>query len=455
MAVQSELMRTIYAPNVFRAGYRRFASINNIFTPSQKRVIGDGLVHQFIKGGLDNVRGTRNPMADFRNSTSIMADTIKVRWNRDGEDANDFLRLDGTIRTTYYELENITSIPTEDGQKEAVINLTQEKIDQIREDFGSKAAIMRVSERSGIIGTVAATPTNTDGGAYSAGSTTVRIQWGTYGVAIIQRNMVIDIYSTAGTLLFAGAKVDHVDVANEYVFLSRASASSTANFDAVVNGAEIFLSGGRNNGAFSLGEFNKEIIGASDSYIGGKNRSQVANYWLLPTKIRANVTARVVSKQDLDDLGSAMASVIQSRQPYVLRAGIKVEQSLRNAIDAAAFVVFPEGDSREARYANYGAEGVNYQHPVFGTLRIVVDPIMRTNRLEISNISQWMAYHPTSSGSTGVTFLPGENGTLFRRLPSDTSGNGFSLAFQAEAMAFMCDACVKPDEQGVIYNVTG
>jgi hypothetical protein len=449
----STLLREKYMP-LYAEQTTWLSTTNRLFKPSTDIAYGDGINLQVETAYADSARSKRNPLADFDRSSTFVGDKIKARFNDTGDTANDFVRLSASA--------TVTELTQMNGAEQAAVDIAARVFDQILKDIDSKKSVLRNLPRSGRLALVNGTPKNNDkrlyasASSYTSNSTSCRIKVDAGSIGTFQPGRVLDIYNAAGSLLFAFARVTDYNPADNSVGLERdtTQSSATANFNSVADNAEIFLSGGRNQSGFSLGEFFKSEadIGSSDSYIGGKNRSTAANRWLLPTTIGDGDTAVPISRADFNALGTALSYVNpDNRLPYVVRMVPAMHDRLREDVGNDAFITFPINDSREERFANIGVSGLNYQHPQLGTLRLISDPLMQENRVEFLNVDDWIEQN---WGFSGVHFAPGDNGGVFYRMGADVPENGKSLAFKTDAYQFFLDWCKMPRRQGLILNRT-
>jgi hypothetical protein len=446
----SAVIQEQYFPQFVEQINRAGSTTNRLFQPRAEAVVGDGEWFQNETAPSDTVRANTDMLANDQQPRPFTAAKIKVRFNQSDPSTNDFTRFTGVGRVDMWTLEN--------GSGGTIIDIAQRVYMEIFSGYNYRLAMLRNADRTARIATTS-TKTNSDGlysggcSAYTTGSTTCRLVITAGSIAALAQGSVIDIYTTAGVLVFSGAQViscNPADPAGPSLSLARANSSSTANFDNVTTGQYIYFSGEINQGMYSMGAWFSRPT-STDSFIGGVNRFSPANQWLVTTATREGQTARLIQKADFDALANAMNFIQDGTIPIsVAITDIPMNTALREAIGNDALITWPSTGGNEDRYANFGSTGLLWQHPAFGKVSIVSDPLAVSNSVRFMVPDDWIAL---TSRFSGLHWMPGTQG-VWNRMVADTPNTGYGYYFQCDAVAAHCDYCKRPRYQGQILNVT-
>lgn len=458
LAAISAIIQQQYFPEFEKQYYMNGSLEARLFNPADDAVVGDGKTLQVKVARGDTGRTSTDMLADMQQPRNFTANSIKVRFNERDQTANDFTRFTANGRVSHWDIEN--------GSAGLIASVAQTVYEDITEDYSNKLSLFRHLRRTGRVATIITSGkknndalTFADATSYTTGAVTCRIKIQNGPIAGIQVGQVFDIYTSAGVLIFSKAQVTDVNTTDNSVGLMRADSDSTANFDSVTTDHELFYSGTRSAGIYSMGEwFARPVSG--DSFIGGVSRftgTSMSNYrWLLPTTVGEGETAVTIKKADFDSAGDAIGFVAETPMAYVCLTDAKMQTALRQTIGNDAIIINPVDAGNSERFANFGSMGVHYQHPTLGRVVIASTPYAIPNTIRFINPGDWKAL---SYGTKGLRFMPPLGGAggaagMWYRLPAATPNSGAGFFYQIDAVAVHCDFCHNPRRQLQIINRT-
>ena len=274
-------------------------------------------------------------------------------------------------------------------------------------------------------------------------------------IAYFRPGTRIDIYNGASLIAGNVAVTDNnpadLSIGVQYVQGSNPVRNSSGNLFSAASGHSIFYAGERNAGMYSLGSYFSIPATSGDLFIGGVDRAAIANRWLIPVSTRAGASGNAtLTKSMIDDLAVAMGFRDENEQGGVMTCDPLLHQKLRNEYTEAAFLNIPDGDNRLKRFANFGAIGLNYQHPVFGLIKIQADVLHTPNTVRFIVPETWRALY---YGFRGLKMMPGTKGGWYR-LNETTPNTGLSKIWKCDWYALQTDWCSQPWKNGQILNVS-
>lgn len=446
----SAVIQEQYFPQFIEQINRAGATTNRLFKPSGSPVVGDGIWFQNETAPSDTVRLNTDMLANDQQPSPFTAAKIKARFNQSDPTSNDFTRFAGVGRVDMWTLEN--------GSGGTIIDIAQRIYQEIFTGYDFTLARARNANRTLKL-CETSTKTNSDGlysggcSAYTTGATSCRLVITAGSIANLAQGSRIDIYTSGGVIVFSDAVVvscNPADPAGPSVSLARYNSSSTANFDSVTSGQYVYPVGQKDQGMYSMGAWFSRPT-STDSFIGGVNRFTPANQWLVTTATREGQTARLIQKSDFDALANAMNFIQDGTIPIsVAITDVPMNTALREAIGNDALITWPSTGGNDDRYANFGSMGLLWQHPAFGKVSILADPLAVSNTVRFMVPDDWMAL---SSRFNGLHWMPGTQG-IWNRMVADTPNTGYGYFFQCDAVAAHLDYCKRPRYQGQILNVT-
>lgn len=434
---------------------RMSGTLGRLLKLAGEPVSGDGKTWQNEIQKYDSVRGSTDMISDFASPGQFVPLNVKVRWNESTPASNDFIKLSGSGQTSIWEVSGATNNGT-------IIAIAKRLLDQLTADFGEKRAIYQNITRSARLALVNGAPKNNDANTfascttYTAGSTTARILVDNGSLAFFKPGVILDAYTSVGGLDFTLMVVTDVNYGDGSVGLGRYSSDSSTNFDQLADNDEIFLNSTRNMGAYSAASWYSLPV-AGESFIGGVDRTSANYRWMYPTTYvptGATATAPVpIQTAFFDSL--ALSMQYAQDDPYRLTPIIMpldISQSLRTKIGNDAFVPFTAlGQDMQKRYADFGITNLNYQHPAFGMVSLMSDVFATPGTVRFYNPSTWLSLQ---YGTRGLQFMNDGDIGMWRRLPSNVAGNGYSMIYRCEAYETLAVYCTNPYKNGQIINVT-
>lgn len=447
----SSIVQETYYEKYLEQHDRMSGQLGRLVRLAGEPVTGDGKTWQNEIQKYDSVRGSTNMISDFATPGTFVPLNVKVRWNENSSSANDFLKLSGSGQTTYWEVTRAADAGT-------IIPLAKHILDELVRDFGEKRNIYLNVGRSARWALVNGTPKNNDAmtyascTTYTADSTSCRIQVDNGAFAFFKPGSVLDAYTSAGVLSFSGMVVTDANYGDLSVGLGRYNSDSTANFNNLADNDEIFLSGTRNQGAYSPAAwFSTPTSG--ESFIGGVDRTGVNYRWMYPTTYSPSSSAVPIQTSYFDQLALNMG--FSQDDPYRLTPVLcepAIAQSLRTKIGSDAFIPFTSLDDKmRERYASFGILNLNYQHPSFGMVSLMPDPFATPGTVRFFNPETWLSLQ---YGKKGLQFMNDGTMGMWKRQESTVPGNGGSVIYRCEALETLCTYCTNPFKNGQIINVT-
>ena len=451
----SAIIQQQYFPEFTEEAPGRFGSVvNKYFKPSMDAITGDGKTMQVEIAPGDTVRFGTDPLGPFASPDVFQAGSIKVRFNKATPTSSDFSHVSASCQTNDIDLEV--------AGRGSIIDFVERMFKQVMPEYDEKLAVHRHLARSATVGTVADTPkqnnafnmsqatsgsvTNTTGARFtvSAGS-----------ISYFRTGTRIDIYNGANLVVGNVAVTDSnpadLSIGVQYVSGSNTVRNSTGplTLTNVASGHSIFYSGERNAGMYSLGAYFSAPT-ASESFIGGVDRTTSGYRWMIPVTTRPGLTASTLTKSMVDDLAIAMGYRQEDEYGVVVTTSPDLHQKLRNEYTEAAFLNIPDGDNRLKRFANFGTMGLNYQHPVFGLVKIMSDVLHVPNTVRVIVPETWRSLY---YGFRGLKMMPGTKGGWYR-VTETTPNTGLSKVWKCDWYALQTDWCSQPWKNGQILNVS-
>lgn len=436
---------------------------NKYFKPAAKPIVGDGLTKQYKYGKQDSVRFARDPLGDFAPARTFTPGTVKIRWNKDDLTQHDFNTMSAAVQ--------VDDIDKRIKGAGSIIDYAQELVDDISRQEESKLAIHRHLPRTGQVALVnSATPARNDRLFFSDATATASntnglrviidngsiaaLPAGTYidiinpstGVARASNVMVTD--NNPGDLSIGVAYIQDATIigtGNISTMQSSGDLSTVADNDVIVYSGEYNV-----GGMYSLGAWFDTPAKTGDSFFG-KDRNNQLYRWMVPRSTRQGATAATLTQSMFDDQANAMALTMEEiNDGFAWSMGIRMHTALRNLLGETAFRPIDPTSPDAKRYMTFGQIGLNYQHPAFGLVKILQDPLCPENVVRIINLGTWTTYH---YNWTGLTSVPGMVG-MWYRMPQSTPNSGLGKMWKADWYGNVCDWCEKPFANGQITNVT-
>lgn len=449
----SAIIQQQYFPEFTEETPGRFGSTTNkYFKPSMEPISGDGKTMQVELTQGDTVRFGTDPLGAFASPDMFQAGTLKVRFNKQTS-ANDFSHVSASCQTNDIDMEL--------NGKGSIVDFVERMFKQIMPEYDEKLAVHRHLSRACLVGTVSGTVTLNNAPNITQATGTPTIAGGARfvvtggSIAYFRPGTRIDIYNgtnkVAGNVAVTDSNPADRSIGVQYVSGSNPVRNSTGTLVGLTAGYNIYYTGEYNAGMYSLGAYFSSPAITGDSFIGGVDRAAAANRWLIPVTTRAGASSNAtLTKSMIDDLAIAMGFRDENEQGGVMTCDPDLHQKLRNEYTEAAFLNIPDGDNRLKRFANFGAIGLNYQHPVFGLIKIQADVLHTPNTVRFIVPETWRALY---YGFRGLKMMPGTKGGWYR-LNEVTPNTGLSKIWKCDWYALQTDWCSQPWKNGQILNVS-
>ena len=449
----SAIIQQQYFPEFTEESPGRFGSqTNKYFKPSMDAITGDGKTMQVEIAPGDTVRFGTDPLGAFASPDMFQAGTVKVRFNKQTTD-NDFSHVSASCQTNDIDLEV--------AGRGSIVDFVERMFKQIMPEYDEKLAIHRHIGRSALVGNVNGAVKQNTTFNYSqstSGSVTnatgARFIVSNGSISYFRPGTRIDIYNGATLIAEKVAVTDSnpadLSIGVQYVSGSNPVRNSAGNLANVADGYSIYYSGERNAGMYSLGAYFSIPATSGDVFIGGVNRAGNSYRWMNPVQTRAGATSAVLTKSMVDDLATAMGFRQEDEIGGALTCDPLLHQKLRNEYTEAAFLNIPDGDNRLKRFANFGASGLNYQHPVFGLIKIQADVLHTPGVVRFIVPETWRSLY---YGFRGLKMMPGTKGGWYR-VTETTPNTGLSKIWKCDWYALQTDWCSQPWKNGQISSVT-
>jgi hypothetical protein len=450
----SAIIQQQYFPEFTEEAPGRFgAVVNKYFKPSMDAITGDGKTMQVEIAPGDTVRFGTDPLGPFASPDVFQAGSIKVRFNKATSTSSDFSHVSASCQTNDIDLEV--------AGRGSIIDFVERMFKQIMPEYDEKLAVHRHLSRSATVGTVADTPKQNNSFNMSqatSGSVTnatgARFTVSAGSISYFRPGTRIDIYNGANLVVGNVAVTDSnpadLSIGVQYVSGSNTVRNSTGPLalNNVASGNSIFYSNERNAGMYSLGSYFSAPT-AGESFIGGVDRTTSGYRWMIPVTTRPGLTAATLTKSMVDDLAISMGYRQEDEYGVVVTTSPDLHQKLRNEYTEAAFLNIPDGDNRLKRFANFGTMGLNYQHPVFGLVKVMSDVLHVPNTVRVIVPETWRSLY---YGFRGLKMMPGTKGGWYR-VTETTPNTGLSKVWKCDWYALQTDWCSQPWKNGQILNV--
>jgi hypothetical protein len=440
---------------------------NKLFKPMMEEITGDGKTLQVEIRRPDSVRPMSNALADFENPDVFEEETIKVRFNKKTTANSDFTRISGSCQTNL--------IDVKEAGKGSIIDLVERMVRQIVPDWEHKVAMLRHAPSTGRIAIVNGTPRENDHWEFDSTTATadntdgIRFQVDNGSSANFYEGLYVDFWdptnlnysaqniriegkiNTSDSETTSGVGTPSIGGAFITSGRNRLSSGDLAN---VADNDEIYMAGAKDEGMYSFGAyFGRPASDGTDSFIGGKDRADTDNQWLLPLTLREGASANVqVAKTHFNQLARAMAwEEDEVRDSMVTMMALDLHDTLRDAVGEDSFINIPTNDSRLERFANFGSVGLNYQHPTLGIIKLLGDPMALENTIRFFQPDTWKTLY---YGWRGLEAVQGGDIGDWYRMSADATGAGKGAILKKDFWSLCMDFCFSPWMNAQINNVT-
>lgn len=450
LALVSDMFNEVVSPDLLEPPMALGGWTSKTFNPKNDAITGDGKTYKIRYQRSAPATATRDMLAEFGDADPTAVSEYRIRFNQSDQSASDFGRISAPVQVSIYDIQN--------KGKGAIIDLVETLVSDFKKDIRNQKNLWRNVGQTGVLCLVNGTKKNNDAqemalcSAYTTGATSFRANIDNGPIARLSPGMRVDVYS-GSTLVADRLKVTDVnpfDVSGPSVGFEIQSGSTIANCDGVADNTKIVIYNSFNQGPITLEDWMSGPTATSESWIGGIDRTSKKYRQLIVPRMRYGSTAATIGKTHLDDLMIARGYLMEDDDITVIRANPELDQTLRNQIEAAAFITMPGDTERRKRFAQYGTSGFTYQSPN-GIVSLQTDPLMLPDRFDAYCFEDW---YECTYGPSGVQIMPGDGGMgNWFRMASATAGGGRTVIFRMEAMQLFVDRCQRPQCQARVLNL--
>lgn len=450
----SEIVQQDYMETYFEHYPARFKNVTNkCFKPEPMAVSGDGINMQYELGPADSVRFQTNPLGNIANPQNISPGTIKVRWNQSNTALHDFSQVTARCQFDIYTIENRSA--------GTIVNLAQRIYKDVQGDFDGKMAVLRNSPKSGQLALVNGGPVGADRETYADATTSasnangmcVKIDSGP--ISAFLPNTRVDFIRPSTGAVIAGNVIitdipNYVEKSFRVAFVTSGITGelSTGNLANVNDNDIIVYSGMYGQGIWSFGAY-FSAPAEGESFICGVDRTDTGYGWMIPQRI--NAASGALTKTLFNTAAQAMGYLSEDpMSAVVFKTDPTQHDRLRAELGEESFFQLPISDSRAERFMNFGSIGLNYQHPTFGTVKIMADALSSPTRVDILTNGTWKAL---SYAWQGLRILPGDGGGHWYRMSQSAPNTGKGLIMAADWAGNVCDFGTMPWKNGCIHTL--
>jgi hypothetical protein len=452
----SEIFQTQYMDDFPDEFPSRFGSITNkLIKPYKEIAATDGITMQFKYGHADSVRTDTNPLGDMAAPQAAKYGSMRLRFNRQTPSSNDFTYFSASCQFDIYTIENM--------MKGTIVDAVKDVYDQIIPDYNEKLANLRNAPRTGQLALVQGSPKENDARLMADATATadntdgIRINIDNGSIASFRNNVRVDFINpstgavNAGNIRITDTNTALDEVGGEFISTGPTGGLSTGDLANVADNDIIVYSGTYNKGYYGFAAWFTEPATSGDSFIGGVDRAAKTYRFLYPTSTRENDASERINASHFDDLAIAMGYLSEDPQAGLsFMTTPKLHTALRRELGEDSFREIPLDDSRMERFMNFGSIGLNYQHPTFGLVKILADPLMSPNTLRAIAANTWKAVFVNHRGLKKVT----EGGNHWYRMQQSTPNSGKGLIMKADWFGNQVDFCLQPWKNGQIKNIS-
>lgn len=434
----------------------RFGSITNkMVKPYMEIAATDGITMQYKYGHADSVRTDTNPLGDMAAPAKFSAGSIRLRFNRQTPSSNDFTHFSASCQFDIYSIENM--------MKGTIANAVKEVYDQVIPDYNEKLANLRNASRTGQLALVNGAPKKNDHRLYASATASatnaagIKVKVDNGSIASFRNNVRVDfINPTTGVVNAGNVRItDHntaeLSFGAEFITSGITGELSTGNLANVADNDIIVYSGTYGKGYYGFKTWFTVPASSGDSFIGGVDRNASGYRWMVPVTTRESDSSAKINSSHFDDLAIAMGFLGEDPQLGMsFVSDPTIHTALRRELGEDSFREIPLDDSRLERFMNFGSIGLNYQHPTFGLVKIMADPLVTPNTLRVIATNTWKAVFVNHRGLRKVT----ENGAHWYRMNQSTPNSGKGLIMKADWFGDQTDWCMQPWKNGQIVNIS-
>ena len=452
-------LRSIYHPDVYDAHGRYGGAINRLLKFSTRKIEGDGITIQVVDKQSAPGRFSRSINGGFHRPKGIGVSKYTVTLS-ETDSSNNFSRLAASVQTTHLDLNRARKT------KASAIDFVKRIRDGALSHIGETAAVHRHLDATAKVATIStATPKKNDRKLFSdcaALSTTggARVQIINGSLAALPRGLQLSVYSSAGTYRFDVEVTDYNPRDRSVGFYgldADGNPSSAIDLTGIAASDTLYISGEKDKGLISIGEWCKTPTAATGDSFFGKNREDPDFRWMQP-HISGPTTARAFAPSDIDEMAIEAGYLEEDPEGgFVALTTPEGTQTYKNAIGNDILIQYPTNAQKGEIIAAYGFDGNMYRHELLGRIMLQADPLAPPDEIKFLRPGDWETLSASSGGDNSMVpweWLPGDVGEFWYRMNADNVEEGRSTVYRADGMGLFCDICIAPWRQMVRRNCT-
>ncbi|MHA7814045.1 MAG: hypothetical protein ACX94C_11730 [Phycisphaerales bacterium] len=390
----NQLTQEQYLPLIVDMVWLNGHGINRVFQPSSEIATqqNGGLNKQMITRRARSSRNSSNSLGDTPKGGRSSADKIKLRWDTDDPDNNDFVAVEAASTIHIFD-----RFGGDDQIYKVVTNAQKDVFDTI--DY--RTAVLMHTDRdariwttSSIKGAFDSNMTFASASTYDAGDTiaTFSIKDGSdsSGIGVAREGVRLDFYlSSTGALLASELEIVGLSIGEDAIEVQVTEDSNVTTLDALeaedTNDVDVYLSGSKGFGfKGSLGEIFKEEY-AADNWFGGRNRAAAGSRHFIPQRTRVGQSTTPLTRRMIDNMMQQIGIRTNYQTAFnpVLVQGVRQLDRFRRDIGEEA--IKTEGTVDRGNYT-VGELTVGYIHPAIGgRLDLMADTYAKESRAVVVN----------------------------------------------------------------------
>lgn len=449
LADASDLQREYYRELPLPEQYAWFGKASNRhFSPSKRRLDGNGFNIQVMAGGMHGARWTNDLNADFGTPRAFRGDKYKVTVSETAA-SNDVRRVNISLQTTWWDIKRRMR------ENQSAVDYAKELSEQAMKNMAMSMAVHRELDDTGKLADVNGTPKMNDRETYadcSAASTTggARFQVDGGSLAALPANMHVDRYTgntLDGSLYITDYNPADTSVGTLGTSSSFPDGSTTINVNDLADNDSLYMSGEKGVAPKLKGYWFK-TPSTGESFFG-EDRTAAGTRWLNIRRFGPSAATQL-DETHLRDLHVKMAYVQEGglQNAYAVTATPELQQRFFDIVGQDKIIQFPTVEQTGKLIANYGFEGQVWRSPTLGRIVFEPDPLAPPNKIRGLRLGDW---EQLNLGE--FEWMPGEIGH-WRTMPSSTPGNGYTTTFRMDGLMACADICLRPNWQWELANVT-
>lgn len=447
---QSAAIRQFYHDSYAEMQNRFGGKTNRLFKPSKLVFQGDGVNVQVMSANMHGARFTNDANADFPKARAHTSNTYKVTFS-ETPSSNDFRRLGISLQVTHYDINRVYN------KQIAADDFRERLISQSMSDNGEKTALHRQLDTTAKVALVNGTAKKNDAQALAdcsaigtSGGARFAIDNGS--IAYLPANLLLDVYASGGAYRRTVIVTDYNPVDSSigvYGVDATEAGDSTVNVADIADNDELYISGEKNMGLNSLGQWFSTPSSGESFY--GKDRTTPTNRWMLPTKVPAASSSTLFTKAHIDLVSVAIGYIEEDPDGgYVALTTPELDQRYRNEVGNDILINWPSGEAMGKLLANYGFDGSVYRHPTIGRIMLQADQFAPVNKVRFLKVGDWETLYPLSAT---FEWLVGDTGGWYR-MTSSVPGGGKTTTYRMDGMISLADICRYPRRQAELNNIS-